>query len=489
MKPRFLIIGLSILLITGCATRMPKELSLRPDAPTAAKYFYTQLDTHTKKEGIASSLGSKIEGFPYLRTNRFFTHLKTRLHTQRQKKDWINHLVQYDLNARTADIRALSDEGLDRLQTALGLPENTSREGLIQLLGKSSQQLLNHDQKQDLFYETVIQKTESPDDYSTPLRIMGLYPLAYGPVIYFTKKSYEEMNIRHQTHPDQLPVLGEQIAYLPKVSKGIQLSDIQDLFSGTPTDSLGIRQFSNTDLHLLLQYYAPGFLIDIADNNDRPGRPVLQGHSLHIETAEPVIYYYFSHALMRNSPVFQINYVIWFPARKGPVVPWYEQGKMDGFTFRVTLDQEGVPVVLDNVHNCGCYHFFAPDQSRIDSLKPMATEFGNQVPAWMPEDFPENRLLLYVSSGWHQVDHIGTLKDRSDVQPYELIPYSEIESLNIFNTKGVIKGTSRIEPLFLFPMGIPDIGAMRQRTRQPTRLLGKEHFDNPRLLDNYFDFK
>jgi len=69
-----------------------------------------------------------------------------------------------------------------------------------------------------------------------------------------------------------------------------------------------------------------------------------------------------------------------------------------------------------------------------------------------------------------------------------LIPYSNLEILNIFNAKAIVKGSQRLEPLFLFPMGVPDIGAMRQRTHQPTRLLGKEHFDNPLLLEKYFKF-
>ena len=145
-------------------------------------------------------------------------------------------------------------------------------------------------------------------------------------------------------------------------------------------------------------------------------------------------------------------------------------------------------MLIDNVHNCGCYHFFAPDKSQLAKLKSKATEFGNQVPAWMPEDYPKQRILLNISSGWHQINHLETYTSINANRIYELLPYSDIESLNIFNKQGVIRETSRKEPMFLFPMGIPDIGAMRQRTHQPTRLLGKEHFDNPLLLDNNFEF-
>ena len=117
-----------------------------------------------------------------------------------------------------------------------------------------------------------------------------------------------------------------------------------------------------------------------------------------MDTGQPAVYYYFSHAILNKRPVLQINYVVWFSERRGPTVPWYEQGLLDGFTYRVTLGDTGIPMMIDLVHN---------------------------------------------------------------TRKYMLIPYSDLEVLNIFNAKAIVKGSQRLEPLFLFPMGVPDIGAMR----------------------------
>lgn len=489
MKFKFLLIPLIILFIGGCATRLPQELVQRSTAPASAKRFYQELDHHLDKDGVVSSLGNKITGFPYLRTNRFYTHLKTRLDTDQNKKDWIRHLMAYDLMARSADINALSKKTFSDFKQTLNLPADTSRDEVIEILKQSAGQLHDHDQTHPAYHTSVIEKTHSPDEYSFAYRMFGFYPLAYTPVIYFSEKSHDTMVERFQTPKDKLPVRGTLVPYMPQASLKIHFSDIRYIFTRTPKDSLGISYFTPDDQTALLHFFAPGFLIDVADEYDRPGKMVLTDQKPQIETATPVIYYYFSHALLKDRPVVQINYSIWFPARDGPAVPWYEKGNIDGLTIRVSLDETGAPFMIDIVHNCACYHFFAPDKDRIKAIKPMAAEFGNQVPTWMPEDFPENRLMVRVSSGWHQVQHIATLNSHNKFQSYELIPYADLESLKIFKSNGVIKETSRWEPLFLFPMGIPDIGAMRQRTHHPTRLLGREHFDNPQLFNNFFEFK
>ena len=437
---------------------------------------------------INTTLGNKIDGFPYLRTNRFLTHLKDQLNSAPQKTLWVTHLQNYDLAARTSEIRALPDSSIQALAKRLGIPDNTSRWDLINRLNQYSDQLRAHDQNNNLYVETLIENVSSPDGYSTTLRVLGLYPLVYKPVAYLTRKTYDKLNHRHLTDPEKLPVLGERVQYLPDSFNQRDLNLVKNIFANTQKDSLGIHQFKPADRLKLLNYHAPVYLMDQVDSKDMPGIITIKDKKVSIDTEQPAVYYYFSHAILNMQPVLQINYVIWFSARKGPTVPWYEQGFFDGFTYRVTLGETGTPMMIDLVHNCGCYHFFVPNKSRVKALKPTATEFGNQVPVWIPDTFPDRRIALTVSSGWHMVDHVGTPKVQTNMRIYKLTPYSDLEALNIFNAKAIVKGSQRLEPLFLFPMGVPDIGAMRQRTHQPTRLLGKEHFDNPLLLEQYFEF-
>jgi len=53
----------------------------------------------------------------------------------------------------------------------------------------------------------------------------------------------------------------------------------------------------------------------------------------------------------------------------------------------------------------------------------------------------------------------------------------------MFNPRGIVSGSERPEPYFFFPMGIPDVGAMRQRGRQPITLIGRAHYDDADYLD------
>ena len=58
---------------------------------------------------------------------------------------------------------------------------------------------------------------------------------------------------------------------------------------------------------------------------------------------------------------------------------------------------------------------------------------------------------------------------------------------SIFDSAGIGKATERIESLIFFPMGIVDVGSMRQRGHHATKLLGREHFDDPDLFDRNFE--
>lgn len=484
--------------LSGCMTKTP-EMSINRgnEAARNAAAFFHVLDKAVCREGKTNALGSRVKGFPYLRTNRFFTGLKFHLDTPAQQRDWVAHMQAYDLGARISEIRTLSGGAVKTVLRGSGLKETDGRDGLVKAMKTFSAALLEADQTDPDFYDVLIKTVASPDEYSSGLRVMGLYPLAYGPVLYFTKKSYERMAEQHKKDPSELEVRGRLVRFAPQTGSARNRDDIRAIFSRTQKDSLGIYAFRGRDLLKLAEYFAPVYIQDTAGRADHPGTLAWDGEGrVAVDETAHGVYYYFTYALVHESPVLQINYVNWYPERSGPSVPWYEKGRLDGFNFRVTLDSSGDPMVIDIVHNCGCYHFLVPGKARVHSVNPTATETGNQVPAWIPPGFPEKRIALRISSGWHQIQHIGLDTEKEADAVYELLVYQTLEALpsgpdsheSIFDENGIVKGTGRLEVLFLFPAGVPDIGAMRQRTRQPTRLIGKEHFDNPQMLETYFDF-
>jgi hypothetical protein len=95
------------------------------------------------------------------------------------------------------------------------------------------------------------------------------------------------------------------------------------------------------------------------------------------------------------------------------------------------------------------------------------------------------------------VDNIDTTNPSPGFIAYQMVPYDQLETLphddtayeSIFNSNGIAKNTGRAEPLIFFPMGIPDVGSMRQRGHHAIKLVGRAHFDDPDLLDHNFEFE
>jgi hypothetical protein len=95
------------------------------------------------------------------------------------------------------------------------------------------------------------------------------------------------------------------------------------------------------------------------------------------------------------------------------------------------------------------------------------------------------------------VQRLFAFREAADSVSYELTPYTVLESLpqdgsrrkSIFDAKGIIPGTERSERIFLFPMGVPSVGSMRQRGHHAIDFIGRAQFDDPDLFDRNFVLK
>ena len=58
---------------------------------------------------------------------------------------------------------------------------------------------------------------------------------------------------------------------------------------------------------------------------------------------------------------------------------------------------------------------------------------------------------------------------------------------SLFRPDGIVPGTQRGERFLFWPMGVADPGAMRQWGRHATAFVGQRHFDDPRLIERYFE--
>jgi hypothetical protein len=328
------------------------------------------------------------------------------------------------------------------------------------------------------------------------MRIVGLYPLTAIPVAIVTGHVQRKAERWFSEDLERLPVEGKLRSFFP--AEGIFLGDreLERMIADSRRNSLGIFPPEGKALGELARHFAPIFLQDVAASYDYPGRLVWKGDRTEVDAQKPTVYFYFSQAYLRDEPALQVNYVVWYSARAGKRAPWMERGRLDGLTVRVSLDGKGKPFMVDVINNCGCYHFFVPDEGRVRAKIPQPSGLEPFVPQGLPKIPSGERFGIRVNSGWHQVERILPARETAGSIAYELVPYEELESLpreegreeSLFDSQGIAKGTERIEPFIFFPMGIPSVGSMRQRGHHAVSFIGRLHFDDPDIFNRNFVF-
>jgi hypothetical protein len=490
-----IILFLPILILIGCAAISMNRQIAKFQRPPECVRFFELLDRTVAEAGVRDAAVFAVRGFPYLRTNRFLTGLKDDLFNDSRKEQWVRRMQQLDLEARRKEIHNLPAAALKNL--ARQLSEPTGRQMLQQRAAFYSEKLLTHDQRLPDFYKVLLRAVTDPSEYSTTMRVLGIYPLTSMPVTSMTRRVQDKFRKWHFAPVDQIETLGELTAYRP--SQGTEYSDhiVRLILGRARQNPLRVPRPSTVDQQTLLTMFAPVIYQDVAADYDKIGEVMWQDNKVSINAARPTVYYYFSHARLKGVPVLQLNYVFWYSARNGRNSPWIERGPLDGITVRVSLDYDGYPFMVDIMNNCGCYHFFVPRKVMVKRILPAPMAIDAFVPTWLPDSFPQERLVVRINSGWHQVNHMEAGVIPAEFRPYELISYDRLEQLprdeqtseSIFNSKGIVKNTGRIEPLIFFPMGIPDVGSMRQRGHHAIKLVGRSHFDDPDLFDNNFIFE
>jgi hypothetical protein len=492
LVPTVLLTG-TLLLATGCTSLSPQRPAALPAQEAACAAQLARLDSEIEADGAIDGAAVRVEGFPYLRTNRFLHATGARVRTFQQTQAWLEAMHALDLEARRREIRNLSAAHLPKLiDGASGVHD---RETLVHRSVQCSETLFGFHRHETDLRARVRRKDSIPDEYQTWRRLVGLYPLASLPVAYATDNVYDKFRRWHATPADDLPRQGDLVTYAPGSASAPARFDPQPLFHAERLSALGIPRMTRDEQHRLAVHYAPVITQDQTQDFDRIGTPVWRDGHVRVATDQATVYYYISHGLIRGRPIVQVNYAFWYSRRDGDNAPWIEHGPLDGITVRISLDHRAQPFMVDLMNNCGCYHFFVPARTCIRAVREMAFEVDPLVPAWLPPDFPAERLALRVNSGWHQVQHVGTAPASAVRQAYVLTPYERLETLpdetgrtrSIFDAEGIARDSARIEPLVFFSMGIPAVGSMRQRGHHAIKLVGRAYFDDPLLFEQAFE--
>jgi hypothetical protein len=172
------------------------------------------------------------------------------------------------------------------------------------------------------------------------------------------------------------------------------------------------------------------------------------------------------------------------------------QGVFDGLLWRVTLAEDGSPLVYDTIHPCGCYHLFFPGERLRARARPAGIDEGLFAPQVLPAPMANERVVLRLAAGTHYLQQVVVEAAAAAAGvPLALRDDDELRSLplpgggrrSVFAADGLLPGSERLERFFFWPMGVRSAGQMRQSGRHATAFVGRRHFDDPALLDRYFE--
>lgn len=463
---------LLLLSLAACVTAPP----IPHNAVGRCLAVFADIDREVARAGVRDRGPVSIDGFPYLRANRFLASFGEQPLTSGQFAAWVDHLADLDADAREFELRNLSAEGQ---------PSSWQREPLQDCRQLLVENLLSDTESRQQLRAAV----DVPDDYVTAWRVAGLYPLVAPFVSLGVDRWQDESRELFAMPPGALPVSGQ-------LQRWSSVSRPEKRTITIRQDPLGIPLPAPEQEQYLLRRHAPLWEVDVVDDNDLPGAAVWRAGPA-IDTAQPTQYELVSYTRFGQHVLMQLNYVIWFRARPGDDI---YAGRLDGLVWRVTLGPDGEPWLYDSIHNCGCYHTFIPSQQlRLrDDLPTLYFE-----PPLAPQRAPEPPLVLRVNSGSHYLQRVYTASapelpgnaagstDRSKLLQVE--NYDRLRSLphgkghrSLFSENALVDGTERGERFLLWPMGVRSAGAMRQWGHHPVAFVGRRHFDDARLIEALF---
>jgi hypothetical protein len=485
---RILVLALLALLLAGCAIIPVPTRSARiggRDALGSCADFFADLDQRAAQAQVIDPGAFRVEGYPYLRVNRFLASFRTEVGDTAAFAAWVDQMQALDQDARKYEIA--------NLPQATGSTSGPAND-LDELYGKvaSCGNLLKaSDFKDSIARKALREKAAAPDEYRSLPRVLGLYPLTRLFVSHGVSNWHAEARKTFSTKP---PVGWPAGRYVPEKSN--ELPAARALVTLARRDALGIPDYSPDARQALFRTYAPIWEVGTEAEYDRIGAPVWTTEDkLDIDTRQPLTYTLLSFTRFGKAILTQLNYIIWFPSRPRENALDIYGGLLDGLNYRVTLDKNGEPLLYETIHNCGCYYEAYPTQrlkvrERIDYAEPPLILKA-------PELTPSKEFMtVAMESRTHYVQHLYPSARRwpPEAVVYSLADYGKLQSLpdsrngrrSMFSPDSLAPGSERLERFILWPTGVVSPGAMRQWGRHAVAFVGERHFDDPFSMDKMF---
>lgn len=493
---------LFILFLSGCAGITPKtaEYPEATEIVSKCSKAYQLISTAIHNADISDAEAQSIDGFPYLRTNRFLASFKDKLNNETLISAWLNYLIQLDQQARFVELRNLPAKDYTLLVKTVSV--QTDKDWTLEtIINECPQHLKAFDLNKPERIARIKQGAMVADEYSLLKRIIGFYPISkYG--AYYGYQNWKKENLT--TFNNITYAKGTQVAYQPDVSISLSANDLAEIIQHSRNNPLEIPVFNQKQFKQMAEYFAPIFLLDESGDADKIGRPIWsEKKQVTIDHSQPVSFVRLEYTRFNGAILPQLVYSIWFTERPKESGLDILAGKLDGIIWRVTIDDNAKILIADTIHPCGCYHLFFPSKSlNKQTEKQNRLSEGITIPAALPSHTVIDRLALGIQSSTHYLQSLSNKAQtipEQQIRSYDLIlsdsvPDFALRSMplpdggfkSLYQTNGLIKATERAERWLLWPMGIKSPGTMRQWGKHATEFVGRRHFDDPYLLDDAF---
>ncbi|MBL6749002.1 MAG: hypothetical protein ISP90_00690 [Nevskia sp.] len=470
------VIGIAApLVLVACAQATPPKV---PFGDSCRKLF-AEVDAKIDAAGVRDGGYYRVDGFPYLRADRFSASFRDEVGSNEDKfRAWTENMRQNDVDAREAELANLGMTRQQRADTVLNL--------------RSCSAWLVHDELENAAWRKHLHDSVSPpDEYSSLARVAGLYPLAV-PLFRMSLHSEQERLSRDYARPlASLDAPGAMLLW--RAHRTVDPTEVPASLENGEHDGLGRAGMYLTAWRALVEAYAPNLWIETAGPYDRPGVPTLGTRHPAVDTKRPTVYYLETFTRVHGQLLVQLVYFTWFSERPALGADNAHAGALDGMIWRVTLDQHVQPLLYESIGAGGDHHYLFP----VQGLRRRADADAADQSVFFPQDqVPGGAVSVRLRSGIHDVRRVVPLEvsQSAEVGSYELRPYEDLLTLptptggtrSLFRTDGVVAGSQRPARWWLWPSGVADAGAMRQWARLPTTLVGRAEFDDPRYLEKLF---
>jgi hypothetical protein len=473
---------LAPLLAAACAT-LDTAPSARLESAVPAQRecaeWFRDLDVRVAAAGLRDAQDRRLAGFPYLRVNRLLASFRG------------------DAGRDAAAMRALVDrmQALDLEGRAYEMANLPAAPGALARARDCGDRLKAADVADAAARASLLERAVVPDNYSTAMRLFGLYGLTRIPFGAGVSRYQAQVRAAHRA-PLETPAQATVLTVAPAVGAPLARGEVAAILRRASGNALRIPEPDAAALERLFATYAPIIEIEVAGDDDRPGA-LAWAEDLRtpvVDASRLAVYRLAAWTRDGERSLLQLTYTIWFPRRLPESGVDLLAGELDGVVWRVTLAPDGEPLVYDTIHPCGCFHLFYPTPLAVPRAAPAGEPEWMLAPQALPRIADGERVRLRIATRTHYVERVTPVREgRADAR-YALQPYGELRSLpvpgggrrSVFGPDGLIAGTERPERFFFWPMGICSAGAMRQWGHHATAFIGRRQFDDADLLDKRF---